>query len=149
MCKGKTWDLVKKIRQDVQGPLVMFGDFNEILAHHEKEGSKRRPDKEIADFRDCVDSCGLNDLGFRGSMFTWCRGLSHKPMIRERLDRFLACGEWLNLFMFFDVRHFPIYRSDHAPIMLCTSKPPIEECEKKLFRFESLWLSRDKCREVV
>lgn len=147
--KSKTWELMGKIRRDTRGPLIMFGDFNEIHAHHEKEGGCRRHDKEITAFRDRINSCGLNNLGFRGCSFTWCRGLSRSSMIRERQDRFLACGGWLDLFEFFEVRHFPIHRSDHAPILLCTNKHPVDGCEEKLFRFESLWLSSDECRRVV
>ena len=58
----------------------------------------------------------------------------------------LAYAEWLDLFQYFDVRHFPIYCSDHAPILLRTTKPQADGCDAKLFRFESLWLSNDDSR---
>ena len=71
-------------------------------------------------FRFCLDSCGLVNLGYRGNMFTWCRGNHPSSMIRERLDRFVACSNWLNLFPSFDIRHFSIYKLDHASILLCS-----------------------------
>lgn len=49
----------------------MFGDFNEILSCTEKEGGSLRADRDMDAFRSCLDDCGLQDLGFRGSAFTW------------------------------------------------------------------------------
>ena len=92
MHKRKTWELIEKVRMDTRGPLIMFGDFDEILTHQEKEGGNRRPERDMEAFRECIDACGLRDLGYRGSIFTWSRGLSSTTMIRERLDRFLACA---------------------------------------------------------
>lgn len=71
-------------------------------------------------FRSCLDDYGLAELGYRGSAFTWSRGTQPLTLIRERLDRFVANVEWQNIFTSFDLRHFPIYRSDHAPILLST-----------------------------
>ena len=33
--------------------------------------------------------------------------------------------------------------------MLCTENQRREDCREKLFRFESFWLSNEKCKEVV
>lgn len=91
--KHKTWDLIRTIRRRCRGPLLMFGDFNEILGNHEKEDGNLRPEREMDAFRSCLDECGLQDLGYRGSAFTWSRGSSPSSMIRERLDRFVACAQ--------------------------------------------------------
>lgn len=107
--KHKTWELIRRIREDAQGPLIVFGDFNEILNCNEKEGGIIRQDRDMAAFRDCLDDCGLRDLGYRGSTFTWSRGISPSTIIRERLDHFVACSGWQNIFHVFDVRHFSIY----------------------------------------
>lgn len=101
--KRRTWELIEKIRAETSGPLIMFGDFNEILSHQEREGGNRRSDREMDAFRRCINSCGLSDLGYRGNIFTWSRGLSSDSMIRERLDRFLASVEWFDLCPYFDV----------------------------------------------
>ena len=45
--------------------------------------------------------------------------------------------------------HFPIYRSDHAPILLNSCRMRIWNVGKRPFRFEPLWLSKDECRDVV
>ncbi|KAL0325489.1 UNVERIFIED_CONTAM: putative mitochondrial protein [Sesamum radiatum] len=47
------------------------GDFNEILAHSEKEGGPPRAEWQIHNFRECLSDCDWHDLGFRGPDFTW------------------------------------------------------------------------------
>lgn len=71
-------------------------------------------------FRGAIDTCGFRDLGFRGSIFTWKRGTTPGSFVRERLDRFLADSEWCDMFPNYNVRNFPMYCSDHAPILLST-----------------------------
>ena len=47
-------------------PWIVFGDFNEIVYSHEKSGGLARDGKQMANFRDSLDRCGLFDLGFVG-----------------------------------------------------------------------------------
>lgn len=59
-------------------------------------------------------------------------------MIRERLDRFLGCEECSALFPHARVRNYPIYRSDHAPILLETEEVKRGLGRRKRFHFEAL-----------
>lgn len=36
--KHKRWQLIRSIQEEARGPLLVFGDFNEILSNGEKEG---------------------------------------------------------------------------------------------------------------
>ncbi|KAL2237856.1 UNVERIFIED_CONTAM: hypothetical protein Sindi_0977300 [Sesamum indicum] len=74
------------------------GDFNKILDLHDKQGVRRSALWQMQDFDNCLDECGLSDLGFMGYCFTWCNNRVQPATIRERLDR--ACGDrqWLLLF---------------------------------------------------
>lgn len=47
------------------------------------------------------------------------------------------------------IRHFPIYKSDHAPIMLNTEELSAHSHRGKHFHFEALWLAIDEFQEVV
>ena len=51
---------------------MCIGDFNEITRVEEKSGGVVHPEKQMQDFRDCLDVCGLKDLGYSGLPFTWC-----------------------------------------------------------------------------
>ena len=72
--KHMTWDLMKSLSDNFNLPSIFFGDFNEILRGDEKEGGVPRCDKDMDNFRRCIDDCNVVDLGYRGSCFTWCRG---------------------------------------------------------------------------
>ena len=67
----------------------------------------------------------------------------------ERLDRFLATVEWCELFPNYSVLHLLIYRSDHNPIIITANHSYYDMEGAMPFKFESFWLSREDCREVV
>lgn len=147
--KYRTWDLMRSLKETINLPTVFFGDFNEITSMAEKEGGVDRREYLMDAFRGAIDDCGLRDLGFKGSIFMWQHGSIPGSTIRERLDHFLADEEWCTLFPQFNVRHFPIYKSDHAPIFLTTSDSPDHRSKNRIFHFEALWLSNSECQSVV
>ena len=147
--KFLTWQLMKQLRQQCNLPLMFFGDFNEIVSLEEKEGGVPRSERLMDAFREAIDDCGVKDLGYKGSRFTWQRGNSPSTLIRERLDRMLADDEWCDLFPSWEVVHLPRYRSDHAPLLLKTGINDHFRRGNKLFKFEAMWLSQDECGTVV
>ena len=52
-------------------PWVLLGDFNEMISEDEKMGGLPLNRNRISAFRNCMDKCGLMDLGFQGPQFTW------------------------------------------------------------------------------
>ena len=69
---------------------MVLGDFNEILYSNEKLGGAMREAKQMMDFRDCLNRCGLVNLGFIGQKFTWCNGWYGGERTKLRLDRVVA-----------------------------------------------------------
>ena len=147
--KYKTWELMRTLRGEGSLPTVIFGDFNEIVSMTEKDGGAVRGERQMDDFREAIDDCSMSDLGFHGSCFTWKRGNSRATLIRECLDRFMGCARWRELFPWWHVTHLPIYKSDHAPILLKAGLRDPRGSGGRSFKFESLWLSRDECDQVV
>lgn len=64
-----------------------MGNFNEILLSFEKRGGRLREERQMLAFREALEYCKLNDLGFSGQWFTWERGRLPSNNIREILDR--------------------------------------------------------------
>ena len=87
--KHLSWDYLCDLKQMCDLPWLIGGDFNEILFASEKEGGNIRPQRCMQAFRDAMDDCNVEDLGYRGDIFTWRRG-----RIRERLDRVLGYIFW-------------------------------------------------------
>lgn len=67
------WRHLVGIAGNVSESWVVLGDFNAYLAPLEKVGGASPSSTSMKAFRDCLDSCGLSDLGFKGPPFTWER----------------------------------------------------------------------------
>ena len=121
-------------------PWVLLGDFNDMLSDDEKLGGLPVNRTHISAFRNCMDKCGLIDLGFHGLYFTWT---NESPVwqttIKEQLNRGLGNAEWLMLFPTTEIHHLFRVKSDHCPILLKTD--PFERKPSKPFRFEQMWLT--------
>lgn len=90
--------MLRGVSREATGPIVLFGDFNEITSLHEKTGVVNRSEWEMDAFRRCLDDYALLDLGYRGCTFTLRRGRHQELIIRETLERFVPTTEWKNLF---------------------------------------------------
>ena len=121
-------------------PWVLLGDFNEMISNDEKLGELLVNRTRISTFRNCMDNCGLMDLGFHGPRFTWTnKSPCWQTTIKERLDRGLGNAEWATLFPSMEIHHLPRVKSNHFPIFLSTD--PREWKPPKPFRFEQIWLT--------
>ncbi len=99
-------------------------------------------------FRDVLDECGFQDLGFQGPEFTWCNNRINGATVWARLDRMVANSEWLLKFQAAWVHHIQGTLSDHLPLWL--SPIPVHMIpRKRMFRFESMWLMDEGCRRTV
>ncbi|KAK9697218.1 hypothetical protein RND81_08G022400 [Saponaria officinalis] len=130
-------------------PIILFGDFNEILSATEKEGGALRRESQMDAFRATIDDCALHDLGYKGNVFTWQRGQEESNIIRERLDRDVATTCWSMLFPSAVVQHYPIYSSDHSAIIIREEEAQRSSYGRRGFKFEPFWLSDVQCKEVV
>lgn len=77
---------------------MVGGDFNEILYSFEKGGGVVREGERMERFRETLEQCQCEDLGFTGSWLTWERGNFENNNIRERFDCFVANMDWWMLF---------------------------------------------------
>ena len=96
-----------------------------------------------------INWCGLCDIWFVGSSFTWIYETKDGRQIRERLDRSLASANWVNLFPMAKLHHLTSSVSNHSPLLLHLDKKVNRKYMKKLFKFESMWLKEPSCEEVV
>ena len=65
-----------------------------------------------------LDVCGLEDLGYIGPKFTWCKRRNGNEMIQECLDRCVGTDHWKDLFPNSKVKHLEYWRSNHRPVLM-------------------------------
>ncbi|XP_042944508.1 uncharacterized protein LOC122278379 [Carya illinoinensis] len=152
--RGESWSLLRLIKPREDKPWLCLGDFNEILHHHEKMGAASRPYSQMEAFRMSMDWCGLSDLGFEGSKFTWCNNREGDQFTKERLDRAMGNLMWSDLFCDCNISALAAQTSDHSPLLVIATKrgmrhSSFESRRKKIFRFEASWNVHEACNNIV
>lgn len=89
-------------------------------------------------FREALQDSNLYDIGFRGNPFTFSNRRMGINETKARLDRALACTEWMKLFPHAKLDHIVTSNSDHLLLLLDFTQHPFQYQNKK-FRFEPLW----------
>ena len=132
----ESWNLLRDLHQCFSLPSLCVGDSNEIAKTHEKQGGRLRPYAEMKIFQDALDECGLTDLGFVGSKFTWFKNFANGVLVWERLDRVVGSTNWFALFPTTKVIPIDYVTSNHKPIMIFPSGVPMKS--KKPWRLKLL-----------
>ncbi|XP_070041212.1 uncharacterized protein [Nicotiana tomentosiformis] len=114
----KLWDNLYYLTNDMELPWVVRGDFNIVLSEEEKIGGLHVYPPEYEDFASCVNSCGLFDLGYKGSPFIWWNGRPNEECIFKRLDIIFVNLPFQTLFPNIEVEHLIRTGSDHAPLLM-------------------------------
>ena len=106
---------------------------------------------QMVNFREALEQCRLEDLGFTGNWFTWERGNVVENNVRERLDGVVASRGWREIFSNFLVKHATRFALDHCAIVIDT-----EECKertiqkvKRKFRFKAMWSKEEDCVDII
>ncbi|XP_075653933.1 uncharacterized protein LOC142624288 [Castanea sativa] len=116
----------------------------------EKEDGNLRPDWQMKNFCEAVNRCNLRDIGFIGSDVTWCRRLGMRGWVRKRLDRALVSTNWSAMFPNVRLHHAVASTSDHCMLVLKALRIRQRGTRRlKLFKFGSMWLRDEGCKEVV
>ena len=126
--RPKSWSKLKHLKGTSNLPWLTIGDFNELTSLSKREGGSTRPRQHMQNFLDTINFCGFKEVDYIGPKFTWIYQKADGSQIRERLDKALATPEWLALRM---------VKKSH------------KRRQKKMFRFEAMWLKDQRCEGVV
>lgn len=119
-------------------PWLVLGDFNEVLHAHEHDGVGNRSQAQMDAFRDALDTCGLADIGYIGTDWTFEKKVAGGTYTRVRLDRGVANPAWTIAFPSAILEHGTTASSDHTPLIVsyvhgsCSRAP-------RSFKYEVAW----------
>ncbi|XP_074306668.1 uncharacterized protein LOC141641926 [Silene latifolia] len=144
-----SWQQLRLLGEEGPDPWICIGDFNEILYANEMLGGERQQ-RQMNNFRDAVDECGLRDIPFEGYEYTFDNGQVGDDNRQCRLDRALVTDLWLDLFPYSKLIHLDREWSDHSPICVHLARTREENVkQKKQFRFEQVWVGEEGCEDAV
>uniref|UniRef100_A0ACD5W0Q6 Uncharacterized protein n=1 Tax=Avena sativa TaxID=4498 RepID=A0ACD5W0Q6_AVESA len=146
------WNLLRRLHPVWTGPWICCGDFNEVLSGDEHLGSNSRSYSHMSMFRDCLQSCGLSDLGFTGPKYTWNNRQQGDDLVCVRLDRAVANSAFMDMFGGVQVENVITTSSDHMDLSILLAGSDVFPCRNHVqqqFRFEAAWLRAPDYRETV
>jgi hypothetical protein len=103
-------------------------------------------------FRNVLEYCGLSDLGFKGSKFTWSNRHQDGSFMKERLDRAMANYAWCELFMRREILVLPSRTSNHCLLLVRifdAHQSPRRSHLHRSFKFEASWLVDENYMTVI
>ncbi|XP_052117791.1 uncharacterized protein LOC127747682 [Arachis duranensis] len=133
------WPILERIANNMILPWLLTGDFNKIKEDSEKKGGSPIDQKAYKSFNSWINRCGLIDLEFVGSRFTW-RGPIWNGFDRvfKRLDRALSNPPWRTKFHEALVKILPRTNFDYYPLSITNEGNPSNK-DRRPFRFEMMW----------
>ncbi|XP_074299170.1 uncharacterized protein LOC141630212 [Silene latifolia] len=130
------WESLNHMSAVVNGPWMVMGDFNNVLAMNERIGSEITI-AESRGFQDCVANRGLMDTPAQEAFFIWNNKHDVGDMVFSRIGMVLINDEWLAQFPAANTIFHPEGLYDHCP---CTiTLWPAPERSKGCFKFFYMW----------
>lgn len=111
------WQQLRNLRSIAQPNWLCIDDFNRILACQEKLSFHEGPVLGAQLLQQVVNELHLCDLRATEQRFTWMNNREENDFIMEILDGAFANIDWVNNYPNYGLRNFPIYHSDHGPII--------------------------------
>ncbi|XP_074305216.1 uncharacterized protein LOC141640264 [Silene latifolia] len=140
------WNDLKHVKNSFSGAWGICGDFNNVLNYNERIGRDVTWSK-IAEFRECIQYCGVTDIKGQGAFYTWNNKHDAGSRTYSRIDRFLVNSEWMDLYPHAFAHFLPEGLFDHNP-SVCYRRA-IRSQPKGHFKYYNMWGLDPDFQEVV
>lgn len=139
------WDTLRAFVWSPPGPHLFLGLQSNWVFHLEIGGNTIIQGwKQLSERK---SDCNLIDIPFHGVPYSWTNNPKENPIIHERLDRGYCNDEWREIFCHVQITNYPIFLSDHAPILLnCT---PEKIKKNRPYKIESWCLVYEAIEDLI
>ncbi|XP_056692112.1 uncharacterized protein [Spinacia oleracea] len=139
------WKDLCEIGINCTKPWVVMCDFNCVLNVDERVGSPVRH-QEMVDFRNCVNTCGMEDIKAAGHFYTWSNKQAGDARVFSKIDRVMANDVWVQLFPSAVAEFLSEGMFDHCPMVV--SVYPTHNA-KRPFRYFDMWKMAEGYEDLV
>ena len=129
-------------------PWMIAGNFNEILPGEDKYRGWAVNTARALRFQECLNNCGMIDLGFSSPRYTWSNHHPFTHLIQKKIDRVFANADWNVLYPNASVKHLKRAHSNHNPVLLSLANVSGMQLTRP-FRYQPMWLSHPSFPEIV
>lgn len=106
------WKELIELKQETENPMLLLGDFNEILKPDERKGNSQFS-IGMGDFLSWQTTMGVLELPLLSRKFTWYRINSG-----SHIDRVFIDTDWLETFKELKLMGLQRSVSDHCPLLV-------------------------------
>jgi reverse transcriptase-like protein/endonuclease/exonuclease/phosphatase family protein len=139
--RNSMYESLKEVLGSIGKPILLLGDFNEILHPQERQGQFRY-EASMRDFVEWVEDLHFIDVPLLGIRFTWGRMES-----QSRIDRCLCNNEWFIRYPDMQLEGLKRSFSDHNPLLLSLKKK--ENWGPKPFRAYDSWFLNPEFKKFL
>ena len=134
------WDNLSKVAKLHTLHWIIVGDFNEVLLGEDKFRGRPISISRAINLQECLNTCGMINLGFFGPPFTWTNRQPLPHLVQERIDRVFVNADWNILYLEACVKHMERSHSDPSPVLL-SLRHDHGTHHPQPFRSQPIWLS--------
>lgn len=147
--RHRMWSMLNTIRQSSNLSWLVMGDFNEALWQFEHFSKKQRSESQMQAFRNALQICELQDLGFKGLPHTYDNRRDVWSNVKVRLDRAVANDRWRDIFTAAQVVHMVSPCLDHCPILMNFQVKENLQVSRKCLHYEIIWEREPEISQIV
>lgn len=137
--REELWSYLIHVGEVMTLPWMVLGDFNQVLCASDKKGGRLVFPSQTMSFLYMVRTCGLVDLGFTRSKYTWSNMQQGIANVQKHLDMAFENALCVQKLTSYRVVHIPRSWSDHNPIMVHDISDTNRMQYPKPFKVQAAW----------
>lgn len=145
-----SWNLLRRLKDGLDGPWLVMGNFNKILEKDEMCEKRDRGSNQMRRFKEALWDFNLSDIKLTNESFTFSNRRRGADETKTRIGRVIANAAWHRLWPRRTLRSCFANSSYHKPIMVNLERPGRRHSTGQTgFRFEPTWLRDETFMESV
>ncbi|KAK7267103.1 hypothetical protein RIF29_19767 [Crotalaria pallida] len=145
--REELWNDLRAISDHMDLPWLLMGDFNTFLDPQEKYGGNPVDISNLADFRNCVDYCQLQDMNYYGQHLTSDNKQLDGNRVFCKLNKTLVNENWIQMWPNSQTKFLNGGISYHSPMIVRWLSDT--ENRRSGFKYFNMWYKAEEFNAVI